>query len=175
VRPRSLVALAGYSGGLRWRDRSGAGDGVWHDGQFVSGSYFYVLGVPAILGRVITPVDDSIDGADGPNGAVALVSYRYWRTGLHAELNVIGRQLSANGAWLTIVGVTPQDFFGSQVGRAPDIFVPMHLQPAVLPLSGSLLHDPPRGGSPWVSIVGRLLPGVSETQAKTDLTVIYEG
>jgi hypothetical protein len=60
---RSFQALAGYSGGLRWRDRSTTGDGVWHDGQFVSGNYFDVLGVPAVLGRVVKPADDSIDSA----------------------------------------------------------------------------------------------------------------
>jgi predicted permease len=172
---RSFQALAGYSAGLRWRDRSSAVGGAWHDGQFVSGNYFDVLGVPAVVGRVLTPADDSIDGAGGPDGAVALVSYRYWQTTLHAEPSAIGRPVNVNGAWLTIVGVTPRDFFGSQVGRAPDLFVPMHLQPAVLPVPGSLLHDPPNGGTTWVSIVGRLQPGVTETQAKTDLTSIYEG
>jgi len=59
---RSFHALAGYSSGLRWRDRSTASDGLWHEGQFVSGNYFDVMGVPAILGRTITPTDDSIAG-----------------------------------------------------------------------------------------------------------------
>ena len=172
---RSFQSLAGYSAGLRWRDRSTTGDGVWHDGQFVSGNYFDVLGVPAVLGRVITPTDDSVDSAGGPDGAVLLASYRYWQTTLHADPGAIGRTVNVNGVWVTIVGVTPPEFFGSQVGHAPDIFVPMHLQPAIEPLPGSLLHDPPSGGTTWVSIVGRLQPGVTETQAKTDLTSIYEG
>jgi predicted permease len=171
---RSFHALAGYSGGLRWRDRSTAGDGIWRDAQFVSGNYFDVLGVSAILGRVITPVDDSIDGAGGPDGAVAVLSYRYWRTALHADPAAIGKPVNVNGVWLTVAGVTPPEFFGSQVGRAPDLFIPLRLQPAVEPMPASLLHDPPRGGTTWVSIVGRLRPGVTESQAKTDLTAIYE-
>jgi len=172
---RSFHALAGYSSGLRWRDRSAAGDGLWHQGQFVSGNYFDVLGVPAILGRTLTPTDDSIAGTGGPDGPVALVSYRYWRTTLHADSSVVGKPLNVNGAWLTVIGVTPSDFFGSQVGRSADLFLPMSLQPAVEPLPGSLLRDPKSGGTTWVSIVGRLLPGVTPAQAITDLTTIHEG
>jgi hypothetical protein len=65
---RSFTALAATNSGMKWRDQSNASDKVWHEGQFVSGNYFDVLGVPAALGRVLTPEDDSIEGAGGPAG-----------------------------------------------------------------------------------------------------------
>jgi hypothetical protein len=43
-------------------------------GQFASGSYFDLLGVRAIHGRVLTPADDSEPGRGGPHGAVAVIS-----------------------------------------------------------------------------------------------------
>jgi predicted permease len=172
---RSFTALAATNSGLKWRDQSAASDKSWHDGQFVSGNYFDVLGVPAELGRVLDPMDDSIEGAGGPAGAVAVLSDRYWRAAFDANPAAIGKQINANGAWLTVVGVTPPDFFGMQVGSAPDIFIPMHLQPAVTPDPGSWLHDSPRGSTTWVRVFGRLKPGISEARAAANLTSIYEG
>jgi len=171
---RSFTALAATNSGLKWRDQSTAGDKVWHEGQFVSGNYFDVLGVPAALGRVLTPEDDSIEGAGGPAGATAVVSYRYWRAAFDANVGAIGKQINVNGAWLTVVGVTPPEFFGMQVGSAPDIFVPMHLQPVISPDPGSWLHDSPKGSTTWVRVFGRPKPGISAAQAAADLTSIYE-
>ncbi|HXB74741.1 MAG TPA: ABC transporter permease [Candidatus Acidoferrales bacterium] len=169
---RSFTALAATNSGMEWRDLSARSDKAWHQGQFVSGNYFDVLGVRADLGRVLTPADDSIEGAGGPEGAAAVVSYRYWRAAYHADPGVVGKQINVNGVWLTIVGVTPPGFLGIQVGYAPDVFIPMLLQPVVLPDPGSLLHD---GSSTWVWVLGRLKPGFSDAQAKADLTTIYEG
>jgi predicted permease len=176
-RNRSFAALAAVNSGMRWRDQS-AGDKAWHLGQFVSGNYFDVLGVPAAIGRLLTPADDSIEGAGGPNGPVAMLSDRYWRSAFDANAGVIGKQINVNGAWVTIVGVAPPGFLGMQVGSAPDIFVPLHLQPVIAPDGvswPSWLRDPPRGSTTWVRVFGRLKPGLSEAQAKADLMATYEG
>ncbi len=69
---RSIGSLAA-AGSLTWRDTSADSNRAVHMGQFVSGNYFDVLGVPALLGRRITPTDDSIEGAGGPRGAVAML------------------------------------------------------------------------------------------------------
>jgi predicted permease len=172
-RNRSFTALAAANSGMKWRDQSAAGDKSWHLGQFVSGNYFDVLGVAAAIGRVLAPADDSIENAGGPAGAVAVLSDRYWRAAFDANPSAFGRQINVNGAWVTVVGVTPPGFFGMQVGSAPQIFVPIHLQPVIMPDPGSWLHDPPRGSTTWVRVFGRLRPGLSETQAKADLTAIY--
>jgi predicted permease len=172
-RNRSFTALAAANSGMKWRDQSAASDKAWHLGQFVSGNYFDVLGVTATIGRVLTPADDSIEGGGGPAGAAAVLSDRYWRAAFGANSGAIGRQINVNGTWVTVVGVSPPGFFGMQVGSAPDIFVPMHLQPVITPDPGSWLHDPPKGSTTWVRVFGRLKPGLSETQATADLTSIY--
>jgi predicted permease len=173
-RNRSFTGLAAANSGMRWRDESAAGDKAWRLGQFVSGNYFDVLGVSAAIGRVLTPADDSIKGVGGPAGAAVVLSERYWQAAFDADPGAIGKQINVNGAWVTVVGVTPPGFFGMQAGSAPDIFIPMHLQPAITPDPGSWLHDSPSGSTTWMRVFGRLKPGLSETQAAADLTPIYE-
>ena len=56
--------------------------------------------------------------------------------------SAIGRTLVVSGTPLTIVGVTPAEFFGTEVGTRPGIFLPMMMQPAVMPLTGNLLQQP---------------------------------
>ena len=60
------------------------------------------------------------------------------------------------------------------MGRSPDIFVPLKLQPLISP-PDNLLHERPGGSSTtWVTAYGRLKPGISEQQAVSDLMVVYE-
>ncbi len=47
-------------------------------GQYASGSYFDVLGVRAVHGRMLTPADDSEPGRGGAHGAVAVISDGFW-------------------------------------------------------------------------------------------------
>jgi hypothetical protein len=102
-----LIAGSSYA----WRDRSTASDNLWHEGQLVSGNYFEVLGVPALLGRTLTPADDVTEGVGGAQGAVVVLSYPYWRRAFHGDSSAVGKSLNVNGAWFTIVGVTPSEFF----------------------------------------------------------------
>ncbi len=168
---RSIGKLAA-AGNFTWRDTSpGSTRGV-HEGQFVSGNYFEVLGVPALIGRCVAPADDLVENAGGTQGAVAVLSYRYWSSVFHRDPSVPGRSINVNGAWLTVVGVTPPEFFGIQVGSSPDIFVPMQLQPLVWGPE-NLLHNAKNSETTWLTIVGRIKKGVSQAQLKTDLTPIY--
>jgi predicted permease len=169
---RSFQDLAGF-GSFTWKDKSTPGAGLVRAGQWVSGNYFDVLGVPAALGRTITNADDSIEGTGGPQGSVAMLSYDYWRKSYQLDPAVLGKPINVNGTWLTVVGVTPPEFFGTQVGRSPDIFVPIMLQPAVLaPMN--FLHDSPRSRTTWLTAIGRFKPGVNEAQAGGDLASIFE-
>src|SRR5438309_980766 len=94
------------------------------DGIFASGGFFDVLGVPAMLGRTFTEADDRRGG--GPNGPVAVISYGFWQRQYGGAGDAIGRSLDFGGSVpLTIIGVTPPDFFGPDVGRAFDLIVPI--------------------------------------------------
>jgi hypothetical protein len=130
------------------------------DGCLVSGTFFRLLGVQAIAGRTLGPEDDQ-----HPNGhPVAVLSDSYWNRRFGRDRGAVGRTISLSGVPFTIVGVTPREFFGLEVGRAPDIFVPVTMQPAVMPAAENWL-GPSIARSFWLTIVGRLRPGVTPAQA----------
>src|SRR5882762_2586097 len=98
------------------------------DGLWASGSFFETLGVPAIVGRVLTDADD---GPRSPDGAVAVISYGFWQRRFGGALDVIGRSLRVETVAFTIVGVMPPGFFGPDVGRSVDVVVPIATEPLI--------------------------------------------
>ena len=121
------------------------------DGQLVTGGYFPLLGVRPALGRLFGPDDDrAVLGHP-----VAVLSHGYWMRRFGGDASAIGRTLVVSGTPLTIVGVTPAEFFGTEVGTRPGMFLPMMMQPAVMPLTGNLLQQP-RVMSNALRILGRL-------------------
>ncbi len=138
------------------------------DAHLVSGNYFSLLGVHAIAGRTITGDDDRV-----PNGhPVAMISHRYWTTRFGRDPAAVGKTISLSGAPFTIIGITPPDFFGMEVGTAPDVFVPMMMQPTVTPVYENLL-DNPNIYLTWVQLVARLNPGVHGPEAEAALERVY--
>jgi putative ABC transport system permease protein len=103
-------------------DLSSSGEIDPVDGIYASGSFFGVLGVSPVRGRLLTEADDR-RGLAG--GAVAVVSYGFWQRRLGGAEDVIGRSLAINRVPFTIVGVTPSGFFGPDVGRSADITLPL--------------------------------------------------
>src|SRR5262249_10083108 len=75
------------------------------NGQYASGSYFGMLGVGAVLGRVLTPADDSVIGRGGPDGGVAVISYSFWDRRFSRSPAVLGKEIQVGTNWVTIVGV----------------------------------------------------------------------
>jgi macrolide transport system ATP-binding/permease protein len=119
-------------------------------------------------GRAIDVDDDRV-----PNGhPVAMISYAYWRRQFGLSPAVIGRKILISGAPFTIIGVTPPEFFGTEVGTAPEIFAPLMMQPTVEPALENLLEDPMIHRT-WCSVLGRLKTGVSPEAAAAGLQVLY--
>ena len=107
-------------------------------GQLVSGNYFSLLGVSPVIGRAIGPDDDLV-----PNGhPVAMLSHGYWERRFARDASVVGRTVRLSGMPFTIVGVTPREFFGVDIGTAPDVFLPLMMQPTVMPAYENLLENP---------------------------------
>jgi predicted permease len=131
------------------------------DGAYVSGDFFTTLGVPAVLGRTFTSADDVRGG--GPDGPVAVISYRMWQRRFGGDANVIGTSLVIERVPFTIIGVTPPGFFGAEVGRTFDVAVPLNAQ-RLIAGKDSALDD----GSYWLSFMVRLKPGQS-AEAATSL------
>ena len=157
-------------------------------GELVTGNYFATLGVGAALGRTILPEDDRAP----ESSPIAVISYGYWKRVFGGSPDVLGKKIqvrsssgnagtggldiydgasrSTEGAVLTIVGVAPPEFFGDSVGIPTDLWIPMMMQPAVMP------------GRPWlnkpnvglvIGLMGRLKPGISEAQARASFTVLW--
>lgn len=131
-------------------------------GHLVSGNYFSLLGVNAMLGRVLTNEDDS--PAASP---AAVLSNPYWKQKLNADPQIVGRNILLNGASFTIVGVMPPEFFGIRVRRSPDFWLPLAFQPQI-ELRKSALDDK---NVYFLNMVGRLKPGISLEQAQAGINV----
>jgi predicted permease len=131
-------------------------NGVSQDvrGKFVSGSYHSVMGIDALLGRVITPADDQPSSP-----SICVLSYNFWNSRFALSPEVLGKTITLKRIPFTIVGVAPES--GREQGA--DILVPMvtHLQ-----LS---MKD-----NDTVRMFGRLKPELSEKQAAAELTLIYQ-
>jgi predicted permease len=157
-------------------------------GELVSGNYFETLGVRAALGRTLLPEDD----AAPESSPVAVISYGYWKRVFGGSTDVLGRKIqvkasatnggtsgldvydtagsrSPEGAVLVIVGVAAPEFFGDAVGASVDVWIPMMMQPAVM--SGRPFLQQPN--AVWVSIMGRLKPGIAHGQAGAALAVLW--
>ena len=141
------------------------GDAERIDGELVSGNYFSVLGVDAVIGRVFTPEDDRVG-----NAPVAVLDHGYWVRRFGGATTVIGRDILVNGQHVTIVGVTPRAFYGTDLGRRPAIRVPLAMTPLLNAERAGLLQT---RSWRWLTLVARLAPGVSLEQARTGLALRY--
>ena len=163
---RTLAAIFVRAGGAMSVSVDGQAEIAANGGQYVSGSYFSTLGVQAFAGRRFTPAEDKVPGQN----PVAVISYGYWKRRFALSPSAIGKTIYLNGIPFTIIGVTPPRFFGIEVGRSPDITVPMTMYPQ-LNLGSTELSNP---GSWWLAAMARLRPGVSAEQATADLSAIFE-
>jgi predicted permease len=138
----------------------------------VSGSYFEGLGVPAFLGRNMVPADDQVESPP-----VAMVSYQFWRQLLGSDMAIAGKSLVVNGVSVAIIGVTPPDFCGVKPGHSPGLWIPLHLYARLQADQGNLNDGVPLLMSVttwWAGIVGRLKPGVTQEQAKAELSLLFD-
>jgi predicted permease len=131
-----------------------------------SGTFFQLLGVPAILGRTMVPADDTPAAVP-----VAVLSEGFWKRRFGRNANVIGKVVQINGVAVTIVGVTPERFTGIQraLGSAPDITVPLVLD--------SRLDESPRmqqATSWWLQVIGRRKPDTTAAQIQGSLDGVFQ-
>ena len=134
--------------------------------QLVSGSYFPVLGVNAGLGRVLTEADDQTLGGH----PVAVISHGFWQKRLGGNLAAVGKTVSIDNIAYSIVGVAPKEFFGTTVGSAPDLWVPLAMEKQMPPA-----HWDGRNTEEAQSlfIIGRLKDGVSAAQANSVVNLLF--
>jgi MacB-like periplasmic core domain len=134
-------------------------------GQRVSGNYFSLLGVKAVLGRTLSPADDAVPGKGGPDGLVAVISYNYWTRRFGRDPAVIGKVVQLGNNPVMIIGVTQPEFYGLVPGREVNISLPMMV------VGADILTEKT---SWWFQAVGRLKPGAKPEQARAELDAIFQ-
>lgn len=140
----------------------GTNERVW--GYLATGNYFEVLGINPALGRLFNEDDDKRQGAH----PVAVITWNCWQKRFAADPAIAGKEIIVNGRSFTIIGVTPQDFKGTEIGYTPEIWFPVMMLREVEP------------GSDWLEsrnsenlfVAGRLKPDVSSDQAESQLRTI---
>jgi predicted permease len=134
--------------------------------QLVSGTYFPMLGVQAMLGRTLSEDDDRTEGGH----PVAVVSYAWWTRNLARDGSVLGKRLTIGFTVFSIVGVAPQEFFGTKVGESPDIWIPLSMQKEIPPgwngYSDSMFES--------LHLMARLKPGVSIAEANANANLLFQ-
>ncbi len=111
-----------------------------------------VLGVPALLGRGLTP-DDSRPGEP----PVFVMSYKFWRRRYNLDPTVLGRTFVLSDKPRTLVGIMPPRF--TILGA--DLWIPATLD-----------RSDPEARQRYLMLHAHLKPGVTLTQAQADIDVI---
>jgi putative ABC transport system permease protein len=136
-------------------------------GMLVSGQFFSALQTAPLLGRYLTPEDDQPGGS--PAGLAVVISESFWEKWFNRASNVAGRKLIIANVPFTVVGVMPKRFIGADPMQKPEIFAPLSADPII---------DAPRNHIDdgihawWLTVLGRLQPGVSLEQANAALMTV---
>ena len=133
-------------------------------GSIVSANYFDAIGVHPILGRGFEAGEDV--GKDAH--PVVVISYQLWRNRFKGDREIIGKTQRLNNVPHTIIGVAPEGFYGTFVGRAIQFWVPVSMQ-ETFGSGGYKLED---RGARWIESYVRLKPGVSWAQAQQQISAI---
>ncbi|HEX7334091.1 MAG TPA: ABC transporter permease [Pyrinomonadaceae bacterium] len=132
-------------------------------GLLVSTNYFELLGVKAAHGRTFTAGDDQ-------TSATLVITHDFWQREFGGDAALVGKTVLLNNNSFTIIGITPEGFTGTDLGRSLEIFVPMQI-------AAQLGFEPGFTTSRNVrqfSVIGRLHTDVSESQAHASLNVLAQ-
>jgi predicted permease len=138
------------------------------DGELVSGSYFDTLGPRIRIGRGLADADN-VAGAP----PVAVLSDFEFRRLFGRATELGGRSVRLNGVEFAVVGVTAAPFRGMQLGRNARFWIPLVHQPVLEPVGGESLLS--RRTASWLTVIGRIRPGVSNVQAIAELEALDTG
>src|SRR5437899_4350932 len=135
-------------------------------GSIVSANYFDAIGVHPVLGRGFEPGEDSGRNAH----PVTVISYQLWKGRFKGDPQIIGKTQRLNNVVHTIVGVTPEGFYGTFVGWAMQFWVPASME-ETFEAGGYKLED---RGARWIESFVRLKPGVTLEQAQQEMSAVAQ-
>jgi macrolide transport system ATP-binding/permease protein len=134
---------------------------VW--GIIATENYFDVLGVQPAMGRTFHPMPNQGLNSD----PYIVLGHGLWARRFGSDPKVLGRTVHINGHPFTVIGVAPQNFYGTIVGINAEYFVPMMMQPQVLPG-----EDIEERWPTFVHMMGRLKPGITMAQAQAEMSTL---
>jgi|SRR5579859_7281 len=163
IRERQDVFSGVFASASQNFDLAHGGQAQFASGLYVSGEYFSTLGVRPAGGRLISSVDDR-RGCQG----VAVLSYGFWSDHYARAQGAVGSRLSLDGHFFQIIGIAAPGFFGINVGENFDVAIPVCAEAVIRGKDSFLDHR----SAWWLSIIGRLKPGVTREQAAARLAVL---
>jgi predicted permease len=127
----------------------------------VSANFFKVVGIPPMLGRGFSAVDDHLGAAP-----TVVLSYNFWQKHFGGQSSIIGKPVTMDGKSYSVIGILPKNFwfFGQQFRT--DVFVPIGIYDRVW-RHQRLYH-------PGLFVVGRLKPAVTQGQAQADMATVAD-
>ncbi len=129
--------------------------------SLVSHNYFDAIGARVVLGRPFAGRDAVAPGT----GAVAIISDGFWRRRFGGAPDVLAKTIELGGVQFAVVGVAESGFTGLSVGHPVDVWVPLTMQPALLPgMRG--LDESAGAEARWLYVVGRLARNASVERAE---------
>jgi predicted permease len=133
----------------------------------VTSNYFDVIRQRLSLGRGFSPAED-----DPGNANVAVISENLWRTAFGGDRNVLGREFFLSTASYRVIGVAAPGFRGPDRSGRLDLWVPLASFRTSMPNYPATLMTGSAGV--FLSLVGRLKPGVTAQQVSAQLQPIQE-
>lgn len=134
--------------------------------RLVSGTYFSMLGVTPLAGRVLSDADDQTAGAH----PVAVASYAWWSRRFGRGSSIIGKPVTIGSTVYSIIGVTPPHFSGTTVGESPDLWIPLAMQAQIEPAMNGLADRMYQSEY----LIARIKPGVSLAEASTNTNLVFK-
>ena len=132
--------------------------------QFVSGTFFSVLGLEAEIGRTLGPSDDRASTSSFP----VMISYAYWQRRFGGREDVLGQKITVNTIPFTVVGVMPRRFRGLTIDTVADVTMPLAMAPQVEDGYASGRWPKPEDWSG--TLFARIKPGVTFESAQSEMT-----
>jgi predicted permease len=155
----------------RWHVRIAGGPTEEARARLVSEEYFSVLGLQPAMGRFFTSADAKGPGQD----PYAVISYDYWQSRFGGKPSVLGTPIQVGNASLTVIAVAKPGFRGETVGESTDFWMPVMMQPIVIPGRDWLNENLSQSAEKvmWLHTFGRLKPRVSSSKAQTEINVLF--
>ncbi len=157
---RSFQSLVATAGGGRTFDTGG--EAIRLKGLAISVETLATLGIQPLLGRDFLPEERY-----QPAGAVAILSYGFWRRQFGGRPEVVGETIQLNGKPVRVIGVLPRaaeipDGNGVVDNRDVEVFTPLGLGE----------DDRKEYVAHWLKVFGRLKPGVTLAEAQHEMNIV---